>query len=148
MDEWLVNWLTTFQQEVDRLLGTVDIQFTMEIWRPGETSQPLSTSEVSVEGIGKFYRVCINGNTSFPYLDIQLSWNEEGKLYFRVYKKPGELVKYSNNDSHHHQNHKAAVLSGVKLRLALSPQRQLSMKTRGYQTYTPTNTNPLQLQVN
>jgi hypothetical protein len=37
-DEWLVNWLTTFQQEVDRLLGMVDIQFTMEIWCPGKTS--------------------------------------------------------------------------------------------------------------
>jgi hypothetical protein len=101
-DEWLVNWLTTFQQEVDRLLGMVDIQFTMEIWRPGKTSQPLSTSEVSVEGIGKFHQVCINGNTSFPYLDIQLSWNEEGKLYFGVYKKPGESVKYLSNNSHHH----------------------------------------------
>jgi hypothetical protein len=91
----------------------------MEIWRPGKTSQPLPTSEVSVEGIGTFHRVSINGNTSYPYLDIQLSWNDEGKLHFGVYKKPGELVKYLNNDSHHHRNHKAAVLSGVKLRLAL-----------------------------
>jgi hypothetical protein len=117
-NEWLVNWLTT-QQEVDRLLGTVDIQFTIEIWQPGETSQPLPTSEVSVEGIGTFQQASINGNTSFPYLDIQLSWNDEGKLYCGVYKKPGELVKYLKNDSHHHQNHKAIVLSSVELHLAL-----------------------------
>jgi hypothetical protein len=39
-NEWLLNWLTTFQQEVDRLLGRSDIHFTMEIWQPGITSSP------------------------------------------------------------------------------------------------------------
>jgi len=39
-------------------------------------------------------------------------------LNFNVYKKPRELVKYLNHDSHHHRNHKAAVLAGVELRLA------------------------------
>ncbi len=50
---------------------------------------------------------------------MQLSWNNEGKLYFRAYKKPGELVKHLNNISHHRQNHKATVLSSVELHLAL-----------------------------
>ncbi len=72
-DEWPVYWLATFQQEVDRLLGTVDIQFMMEIWHPGQTSQPLLTSELLVGGIGTFHQVSINRNTSFLYLDIQLS---------------------------------------------------------------------------
>jgi hypothetical protein len=41
-DAWLLTWLSTFQREVDRLLGTLDIQFTMEIWRPGcESPGPL-----------------------------------------------------------------------------------------------------------
>jgi hypothetical protein len=72
LDEWLIIWLATFQQEVNRLLGTVDIQFTIEIWHPSETSQPLPTSEVSVEGIGTFHQVIINRNTSFSYLGIKL----------------------------------------------------------------------------
>jgi hypothetical protein len=91
----------------------------MVIWRPDETSQPLTNSEVSVDGISTFHRVSINGNTTFPYLNIQLSWNDEGMLHFGVYKKLGELVKYLNHDLHHHCNHKTAVLSGVKLCLAL-----------------------------
>jgi hypothetical protein len=33
--EWLTQCLATFQQGVDRLLQTQDIQFTMEIWSPG-----------------------------------------------------------------------------------------------------------------
>jgi hypothetical protein len=118
-NEWLHSWLQTFQHEVDRLLGTLDIQFTMEIWRPGNVSQPLPDSEVTVEGIGTFHRVNIYGETSFPYLDVKISWNDEGKLNFNVYKKPRELVKYLNHDSHHHRHHKSAVLSGVELRLAL-----------------------------
>ncbi len=91
----------------------------MEIWHPGKTSQPQLTSEVSVEGIGTFHQVSINGNTSFPYLDIQFSWNDKGKLYFGVYKKPEKVVKYLNHDSHHHRNHRAAVLSSVELHLTL-----------------------------
>jgi hypothetical protein len=31
LNKWLKNWLTIFQKEVDRLLETTDIQFTMEI---------------------------------------------------------------------------------------------------------------------
>jgi hypothetical protein len=31
-DDWLHNWLIIFKTEVHRLLGTVDLQFTMEIW--------------------------------------------------------------------------------------------------------------------
>ena len=94
-DAWLSNWLAIFQREVDRLLGTLDIQFTMEVWRPGcESPGPLAGSSVTVEGIGTFDRVVISGDESFPYLDIHLSWNENNKLTFGVHRKPGELVKY------------------------------------------------------
>ncbi len=64
----------------------------MEIWRPGNVSRPLPDSEVTVEGIGPFHRVNIYGETSFPYLDVKISWNDEGKLNFSVYKKLRELV--------------------------------------------------------
>ena len=91
----------------------------MEIWRPGLPSKILNGSEITVPGIGTFDRVSINGNTSFPYLDIQLSWTNAGKLRFNIYKKPGKLIKHLNINSHHHTNHQTAVLQGVELRLAL-----------------------------
>ena len=118
-DDWLHSWLLTFQREVDQLLGTLDTQFTMEIWRPGNVSRPLPDSEVIVEGIGTFHRVSIYGEASFPYLDVKISWGVDNRLNFNVYKKPRKLVKYLNHDSHHHRNHKRATLSGVELRLAL-----------------------------
>jgi hypothetical protein len=91
--EWLKNWLLTFQGEVNRLLGTVDIQFTMEIWRPGEASGPLPNSSVSVVGIGSFHTVSIKGDATFPYLDIKLLWGEDNTLTFNVPRKPSKLVK-------------------------------------------------------
>ncbi len=89
LNKWLLNWLATFQREVDRLLGTADIQFMMEIWQPGKISTSLQNSEALVEGNGAFHHASINGNNSFPCLDIQLSWDNKGRLYFSVYKKPG-----------------------------------------------------------
>jgi hypothetical protein len=91
----------------------------MEILRLGHQSTMLLDSEVYVPGIGTFQRISINGNTSFPYLDIQLAWSAMGQLIFNVYRKPGELEKYLNTTKHHHKNLKAAVLSGVELQLAL-----------------------------
>jgi hypothetical protein len=91
----------------------------MEIWRPGLSSRMLEGSKVTVPGIGTFKCVNVNGNYSFPYLDIQLSWDNAGKIKFNFYKKPGKLIKCLNMDSHHHKNHKTAVLQGVELCLAL-----------------------------
>jgi hypothetical protein len=91
----------------------------MEIWRTDKTSSSLQESEVLIEGIGTFHHASINNNKLFPYLDIQISWNDKGRPHFNVYKKPGELVKYLNHDSHSHCSHKTAVLSGVELRLPL-----------------------------
>jgi hypothetical protein len=95
----------------------------MEIWHPGSISGPLPNSSISVVGIRTFNTVTINGNYSFLYLDIKLSWNDENNLLFSMHKKPGKLVKYLNSDSRHHQHHKTAVLSGVKLHLALLTTR-------------------------
>ncbi len=42
----LNNLVRTFQGEVGRLLGIVDIQFTMEVWRPGQQLTMILNSEV------------------------------------------------------------------------------------------------------
>ncbi len=117
-DDWLHNWLKIFQSEVDWLLGTADI-FTMEIWRPGLPLRTLDGSKITVPGIGTSDCVTVNRNYLFPCLDIQLSWNDVGKIKFTIYKKLSELIKCLNTDSHHRKNHKTAVLHGVELCLTL-----------------------------
>ena len=74
----------------------------MEVWSPGAESGPLVHTLTSVPGIGEFHTVAVNGNSHFPYLDIQLSWDEKDELNFKVHKKPNEIVKYLNSHSHHH----------------------------------------------
>jgi hypothetical protein len=95
----------------------------MEVWRPGLNLEPLPNCSVSIDGIGTFNRVIINGNKSFPYHDIKILWDKDNKILFNVYRKPGKLVKYLNHDSHHHWLHKTVVISGVELRLALLTPR-------------------------
>ncbi len=99
----------------------------MEIWQPGLPTKVLKGSETTVPGIRSFNHININRNTSFPYLDIQLSWTDAGKLRCNVYKKPGKLIKYLTTDSHHHTNHKTAVLQGVELRLVSDENKNLSL---------------------
>jgi hypothetical protein len=91
----------------------------MGIWQPDLPTKILKGSETTIPGIGTFNHINIKGNTSFSYLDIQLSWTDAGKLRFNVYKKPGKLIKYLNTGSYHHTHHKTAVLQGVKLCLNL-----------------------------
>ncbi len=117
--QWLTQWLNIFQRKVDDLLCTKDIQFTMEIWSPGEDSGRLKYTKTSVPGIREFNTVTVNGNSYSPYLANQLSWSEKDELNFKVHEKPNKLVKYLNSHSHHHCHHKKAVLSGVELPLAL-----------------------------
>jgi hypothetical protein len=63
------------QSCVNLLLGTVDIQFTMEVWcpGPGDVTGPLLDSLMSIKEIGEFHTVSINGDHYFPYFDIKLS---------------------------------------------------------------------------
>jgi hypothetical protein len=91
----------------------------MEIWSPGETSRPLPETLTLVPGIGHFHQITINGESSFLYVEIKLSWNKNNRLNFNVHKKPNKLVKYLNIHSHHYRHHKSVVLSGVELQLAL-----------------------------
>jgi hypothetical protein len=91
----------------------------MEIRSPSKTSRPLPEILTSVPSIGQFHQITINGESSFPYLDIKLSWNENNCLNFNVHKKPNKLVKYLNTHSHQYPHHKSAVLSGVELQLTL-----------------------------
>jgi hypothetical protein len=114
----------------------------MEIWQPGLPTKVLEGSETTLPGIGSFNHINIIRNTSFPYLNIQLSWTDASKLRFNVYKKPGKLIKYLNTDSHHHTNHKTAVLQGVELCLALLTTCQTKTKTYAYQTSIQINMRP------
>ncbi len=62
-----------------------------------------------------------------------------------MYRKSGKLGKYLNHNSHHHQLHKMAVLSGVELRLALLTTRTPTNEDLSPSKIYPDKHNALQL---
>ena len=106
--EEMEGWLHTFQEKVNTIVGDTSIQFTMDVWKPGEESRTLVPKKLKVVGT----------NTSFPYLDMQMKFDENQELCFGVYTKPGFQSKYLNVNSCHPSNCKKAIVKGVSIRLS------------------------------
>ena len=54
----------------------------------------------------------------FPYLDMEMYWNQRGELRFQVHLKPNQKLKYLNSDSTHLPSTFRAIPSGVLNRLS------------------------------
>ena len=84
-----------------------DLQFTMSIWSPEEKK------------VYKYNKVIeIYGKNSFPFLDLQLFWNTNNELKFKVYMKENQQLKYLNYDSTHTKCCMRAIPYGLFKRLA------------------------------
>ena len=75
---------------MNRIVGSEDIQFTMDIWKPGQESRTIVPK-----------RVKVIGTPTFPYLDMEMKLNEDQNLCFGVFTKPGFQSKYLNVGSCH-----------------------------------------------
>ena len=81
----LENWLKEFQGRVNKLLKSEALQFTAEIWMgDGEIGRATKVSGVKVVS-----------KNAFPYLDIEMFWNNQD-LHFKVYKKNNQQLKCLN----------------------------------------------------
>ena len=80
----LQSWLHDLQDHVN-IITDGDIQFTMDIWKPGEVSRTIEAKKIMVVGDPKF-----------PFLDMELSYdtNQEA-LKFNIHTTPGSNPKYS-----------------------------------------------------
>ena len=126
--EEIVGWLTNFQTRVNEIVGDDSIQFTMDIWRPGEQS-----STLVIPG-----KVEVVGTDAFPYLDMQMKFDENDMLCFECYSKPGYQRKYLNTSSTHTAANKRSIPRGVSIRLAGESQQELmKIRRRVYQLFTP-----------
>jgi len=99
-------WLSTFQEKVNSLCGSTHLQFTADVWTPGN---PTSTG--TYDGISA---VCTD---SFPYLDTELYWDKNENLAFRVHMKTNQQLKYLNKGSAHTRACMKAIPHGVLNRL-------------------------------
>lgn len=106
--EEIANWLERFQDSVNEQAGNSCLSFTAEIWRP----EGVESGEV--EKMGK---VTMSSDRKFPFLDMEMWWNESNKLEFGVYLKPNQELKYLNAGSSHTPGCFKAIPTGVYHRL-------------------------------
>ena len=64
------KWLLTFQGHVNRLAKSDRLQFTAEVWGIEE--------DVKIQNDN----ITIVSDEMFPYLDVEMYWNERGELKF------------------------------------------------------------------
>ena len=99
--------METFQSNVNDLCGDKDLQFTMSIWSPEE------------EKVYKYNKVIeIYGKNYFSFLDLQLFWNTNDELKFKVHMKENQKLKCLNSYSTHTKHCVKAIPCGLFKRLA------------------------------
>ena len=106
--EEVSEWLGGFQRKINRLLDLEKLQLTATLWRMNEPWVREGCDKVSV------YTDIV-----FPYLEMDLSWSNNGNLQFSVFRKPNQELKYLNSNSTHSTATFKAIPHGVTLRLAL-----------------------------
>jgi hypothetical protein len=84
------HWLVTFQGAINNIAGNDKLLFTAEVWTTGEEGTTMVGEKVGTEAADQY-----------PFLDMELSWDEEGILKFRVHMKPNQQLKYLNTGSAH-----------------------------------------------
>ncbi len=84
-----------------------NLKFTAEAWNPGGWNRA-----PKIDG-----RVGVETASSFPFLDMEMSWDVKGDLTFGVYMKPNQELKYLNNGSAHTPGCFKAINTGVCHRL-------------------------------
>jgi hypothetical protein len=83
------EWLTTFQKRMNIIPGYEGIELTISIWREEKDDDV------------KHPKVEVVRSSHFSFLGMQMTWMEGGDLYFGVYLKPSQELKYFNSNSSH-----------------------------------------------
>jgi hypothetical protein len=65
------HWLVTFQGAINNVAGNDKLSFIAEVWTTGEEGTRMVGEKVGTEAADQFL-----------FLDMELSWDEEGILNF------------------------------------------------------------------
>ena len=84
----VAQWLDSFQKAINHYATNNFLKFTVTIWGANRDDR------------SKHPKVSIDTQEYFPFLDMELFWNQE-KLSTRIHLKPNQQLKYLNSDSTH-----------------------------------------------
>ena len=102
--------IKTFQIRANDILNSEKLQFTTKIWRPTKGEETTTTS------IDDTFTIV--NSPSFPFLDMELYWDRNDSLAFKVHMKENQVLKYLNKGSCHTSNCFKAIPNGVLKRLS------------------------------
>jgi len=102
----LDNWLNKFQETCNEKLGSDKLQFTMMVWSAGKPMEH------------KLAKIHTDTSEAFPFLDMELYWNKDNKLNYRVHLKENQVIKYLSRGSNHPKACFKAIYTGVSKWLA------------------------------
>ena len=71
---------------VNEQTGNDYLKFTSDVWKPDSTTGSIGKTTVSRE-------------SHFPFLDMELFWNNDADLAFRVHVKPNQEIKYLTQEA-------------------------------------------------
>mmetsp|Transcript_40255 Transcript_40255/g.49048 ORF Transcript_40255/g.49048 Transcript_40255/m.49048 type:complete len:278 (+) Transcript_40255:153-986(+) len=113
--ERLSLWLSNFQQAINTTCGSTHLQFTAALWIPNfvDTSlPPLIDNTITISN-----KLSIKTGPTFPFLDAELLWHEQGDLRWGVFQKPNQALKYVPRQSTHSGVTHSAITKGDFKRL-------------------------------
>ena len=102
------DWLHAFQSDVNDIAGNEFLKFTAVIWDPTNHHDPDSIQSPTTS---------ILKTEAFPFLDMEMLWNTNSELSFKVHLKENQQLKYLNKGSAHTPGCFKAIPSGVIKRL-------------------------------
>eukprot|EP00957_Ditylum_brightwellii_P150726 11476349-Ditylum_brightwellii.AAC.1 len=96
------------------LVGGDYLQFTTELWQPpaADKMNLLVRRDKKEEGVTVIY------DAKFPFLDIEIFWDEKGEMRFQVYRKENQVLKYVDKANTHRPTTFKSIANGVFTRLA------------------------------
>ena len=100
--EEINQWHINFQNQVNKIAEGDFFQFTAEAWGEGDSKKTKIGNATST-----------TTTNSFPFLGIDMHWDDQGFLQFKVFNKPGQQIEHAEKSSAHTPATLAAIPKGV-----------------------------------
>eukprot|EP00957_Ditylum_brightwellii_P211848 15366666-Ditylum_brightwellii.AAC.1 len=119
-------------------MGGTYLQFTTEVWYPPAQHQNHYEEDLPANNPDLQWVDLSDGKTtiiekgSFPFLDMALSWDNDGKLQFGVYRKPKQALKYVDTDSTHRSIVFKSITNNMFARIARLPSKSGNFKNKRF----------------
>ena len=121
------------KKKVDQVAECNCLQFTAEVWGIEDDEKIVNKNLTIIK------------DKVFPYLDMEMFWNDRGELVFQIHLKPNQKLKYLNEDSTHLPSTFREIPAGVLNRLSLLTSKSKALENVRIDTIFPKHAEALRI---